>query len=505
MKRECSRCVVAAIAVFSLLALALPAWAQQGAIQVTCLDGSGNALKDVKVVIINLLTNKSKDEKSNGQGIASFDKLEDAVYRVVGRKEGFAPGFHELVEVRGASAPVTLKLEAGADRKLHFEDPLLEKNAAALLQQGLGAYQQNNLPEAEKIFRQSLEINPSSAEGLYYLGATLLRQSRFDDAAETWKKAEAAAGVLKKLPSKTPAGQPNPYETIEQNVRQQLQQMPIFKAESAFKAKKYEEAAVLYAEAAKAFPTNPDLHANRARALTQAMKWDEAIAAVDRALELKTGDASLAGLRKTIVGMKENEAIQKAQGLLNAGNKMLGSDDASGALGKYEEANTLIAAERQAPIWRQIGRALAKLERRDEAEAAFRKSIELAPEGSLAEYQMAFAQFYLDGKKFEQAVDVMADPRSAGDRSPEQVLVDLAERVKNQEPRLAEAALERVIQLNPANANAYYDLGRLYFAEGKEKDARTLELLNKFVEIGTDQAKLEDAKGLLYVVSKRSQ
>jgi tetratricopeptide (TPR) repeat protein len=505
MKKECSRRVVAAIAVFSLLALALPAWAQQGGLQVTCVDASGGALKDVKVVIINLLTKKSKDEKSNGQGIAAFDKLDDAVYRVVGRKEGFAPAFHEFVDMRGASASVTLKFEAGADRKLHFEDPLLEKNAAALLQQGLGAYQQNDLPGAEKLFRQSLEINPSSAEGLYYLGATLLRQSRFDDAAETWKKAEAVAAVLKKLPSTAPAGKANPYETIEQNVGQQLQQMPIFKAESAFKAKKYEEAAVLYAEAAKAFPTNPDLHANRARALTQSKKWDEAIAAVDKALELKPGDASLAGLRKTIAGLKENEAIQKAQGLLDAGNKMLGSGDAAGALGKYEEANTLIAAEKQAPIWRQIGRALAKLERRDEAEAAFRKSIELAPEGSLAEYQMAFAQFYLDGKKFEQAVDVMADPRSAGDRSPEQVLTDLAERVKNQEPRLAEAALERVIRLNPANANAYYDLGRLYFAEGKEKDARTLELLNRFVEIGTDQAKLEDAKGLLYVVSKRSQ
>jgi tetratricopeptide (TPR) repeat protein len=190
--------------------------------------------------------------------------------------------------------------------------------------------------------------------------------------------------------------------------------------------------------------------------------------------------------------------------VLDEGSKMLQSGDAAGALAKFEEANRL-ASEKQPVIWRQIGRAQGKLGRQEEAEAAFRKSIELAPAANVGEYQMSFAQFYLDIKKFEQAVDVMADPRSAGDRSPEQVLMELAARVKNQEPRLAEAALERVIKLNPDNADAHYDLGRLYFAEGKEKDARTLELLNRFVEIGTDPDKLDDAKGLLIVVSKRSK
>ena len=502
MKRECSRRIVTALAVVALLVPALPVWAQQGGIQVTCQDASGGAVKDVKVAIFNLLTKKAKDAKSNSQGIAAFDKLDDGVYRVVGRKEGLAPALHEFVAVKGSSGSATLKFEAGADRKFYFEDPLIEKNAAALLQQGVQASQQGNFPEAEKLLGQALEINPSLAEGLYYLGVAQLQQSRFDDAAATWKQAEALAEVMKALP--TPAGQQNSYEAISQNVRNLLPQMPVFKAEAAFKLKKYAEAAALYAEAAKTVQGSPELYANMGRALTQAGRYDEALAAVGRAIELKPGDASLASLQKAIAGMKENEAIKKAQGLLDEGNKMLQSGDAAGALAKFEEANRL-ASEKQAVIWRLIGRARAKLDRQEEAEAAFRKSIELAPAANVGEYQMSFAQFYLDVKKFEQAVDVMADPRSAGDRSPEQVLTDLAARVKNQEPRLAEAALERVIQINPANADAYYDLGRLYFAEGKEKDARTLELLNKFVEIGTDQGKLDDAKGLLIVVSKRSK
>jgi len=502
MKKECSRRIVTALAVVSLLVLALPAWAQQGGIQVKCLDASGNAVKDVKVVVFNLLTQKAKDAKSNSQGIAAFNKLDDGIYRVVGRKEGFAPALYEFVEVKGSSGSAALKLEAGADRKFYFEDPLIEKNAAALLQQGMQASQQSNFPEAEKLLRQALEINPSLAEGLYYLGVVQLQQSRFDDAAATWKQAESLAEVLKALP--VPAGQPNSYEAIAQNVQKLLPQMPVFKAEAAFKQKKYAEAAALYAEAAKTVQGDPDLYGNMGRALAQAGKYDEALAAVGRALELKPGDASLASLQKTITGMKENEAIKKAQVVLDEGSKMLQSGDAAGALAKFEEANRL-ASEKQPVIWRQIGRAQRKLGRQEEAEAAFRKSIELAPAANVGEYQMSFAQFYLDIKKFEQAVDVMADPRSAGDRSPEQVLMELAARVKNQEPRLAEAALERVIKLNPDNADAHYDLGRLYFAEGKEKDARTLELLNRFVEIGTDPDKLDDAKGLLIVVSKRSK
>ncbi|MDR0843326.1 MAG: tetratricopeptide repeat protein, partial [Acidobacteriota bacterium] len=69
----------------------------------------------------------------------------------------------------------------------------------------------------------------------------------------------------------------------------------------------------------------------------------------------------------------------------------------------------------------------------------------------------------------------------------------------------AEAALERVIKLNPANADAYYDLGRLYFSDGKEKDSRTKELLNRYVEIGKDASKVEEVQGLLIIVNRRSK
>ena len=106
-------------------------------------------------------------------------------------------------------------------------------------------------------------------------------------------------------------------------------------------------------------------------------------------------------------------------------------------------------------------------------------------------------------KKFDEAIGVLTDPKAEG--SPEQTLTDLAKTWKNKEPNFAIAALEKVIMLNPANADAYFDLGQLYYIDGKSKDSRTKELLNKYVEIGKDADKIQGAKDMLVIVNKRSK
>ena len=110
---------------------------------------------------------------------------------------------------------------------------------------------------------------------------------------------------------------------------------------------------------------------------------------------------------------------------MEEGNKLLKEEDAAGALKKFEEAKALVPQDKQSPLWKQIGQSQAKLNRQEEAIAAFKKSIELAPADKASDYQMAFAQFYLDIKKFEEAVDVMADSKAVGSKSPEQALLDL--------------------------------------------------------------------------------
>ena len=165
----------------------------------------------------------------------------------------------------------------------------------------------------------------------------------------------------------------------------------------------------------------------------------------------------------------------------------------------------MVSQDKQSPLWRQIAKAQVKLNQPDAAIASYKKSIELAPADKVAEYRDSFAQYYLENKKYEDAVDVLADPKTAGTKSPEQVLLDLAKTAKNKDPKLAEAALERVIKTNPANADAYFDLGQMYYADGKEKDIRTKELLTKFVEVGKDPDRIENAKNILIMINRRTK
>jgi hypothetical protein len=60
------------------------------------------------------------------------------------------------------------------------------------------------------------------------------------------------------------------------------------------------------------------------------------------------------------------------------------------------------------------------------------------------------------------------------------------------------------LTINPQNADVYFELGQLYYLDGKAKDNRTKELLAKYIQIGKDQDKLKRANDLLVVISRRN-
>ena len=502
MKINSCRYLFVCLFSLSVLLFALPSYADNGTLQVKCLEASGTPSQNAKVVIVNMINQKAKDKKSDAQGAAEFAKLEDGVYRVFARKDGFVPALFEFAVLKGSSESVTLNLVAGADKKLYFEDQAEEQRANQFLRQGLDAAKQNKYEEAEKLFSQALEINPSSVETLYFFGVTNLQEAKFDRAVELLNQAVKVSDALKALPSNA-AANPNPYDVISRNAKQNLKQMPAYRGEYALRQKNWDLALKAFSEAIKDSPDNPDNYSNMAIALTNTGKLDEALAAADKAIQLKPGEKSYVDMKSRIAARKENAMIEKAQALMIEGNKLLQDGDAAGALKKFEEAKGMIKEDRQAPLWMQIGKAQAKLNQEEAAVAAYKKSMELAPADKLGDYRKAFAQFYLDGKKFDEAIGVLADPKAEG--SPEQVLMDLAKTWKNKEPNFAIAALEKVIKLNPANADAYFDLGQLYYIDGKSKDSRTKELLNKYVEIGKDADKIQGAKDMLVIVNKRSK
>ena len=503
MKIDSCKYFVVCFISFSFLFFALPGFADNGTLEVKCVDPSGSPAPNVKVVIANLVAQKEKEKKSDPQGVAEFTKLEDGTYRAFGRKDGFVPALYEFVVLKGGKESVTLKFQAGVDKKLYFEDPAEGQRAITFLKQGIDLLGQNKIVDAEKPINLSLDINPSNPVAIYYLAVSSLQQSKYDEVVSLLNKTIQMSEMMKALP---PVDSTLPtYDQVYQGATKLLKQIPAFKGDDAVRKKNYDEAIADYTEAIKSNPDNPEYYANLAIALANANKFDDALASIDKALQLKPGDKTYTDNKAKIVERKDRATLVKAQAIMEEGDKLLEADDAAGAIKRFEEARSMIQEDKQAPLWKRIARAQAKLNQQDAAIAAFKKSIELAPAKDVPDYRNAFAQFYLDQRKYDEAISILADSKAAGSQSPEQTLWDLVKTWKNKEPNFAMAALERIIQINPANADAYFELGQLCYIEGKAKDSRTKELLTKYLEIGKDPSNIQGAKDMLVIVNKRSK
>jgi tetratricopeptide (TPR) repeat protein len=497
MKINICRSLFLCFVAFSVLFLALPAFAET-VLQVKCVDVSGAPVKDVKVVALPLKPpSKMKDKKSDAQGVAEF-KLEEGAYRVFGRKEGLEPAFYEFAILKGSPVSATLKFTPGADKKLYFEDPAEEKKAQDLLVQGLQALKENKFPAAEKLIADSIAIAPSNAEAFYYLAVTRLQQQKYDEGLQTLDKTMEVASAWMTLPSSAPPGSPNPYEQVYKSAQNVKTKLPGIRAEDALRSKNYDQAVKEFSSLIKANPNEPDFHANLAVAQYNLRKYDEAIAAIDAAIKLKPG--AYEDVKKTILAQKEKSQLEQAQAFLDQGTKLLQDGDAAAALKKFEEAKAMVAAQdRHWPIWRQIGKAQGKLNQQEAAVASFKKAIELAPADKQADCRNALAQYYLELKKYDDAVDVIADPKS---ESPEKALLGVAKTTYSKEPKMARAALERVLKINPDNLDAAFDLGQLIYYD-KDDNARAKELLTRYIDKGQDADKVGKAKDMMVLLNRR--
>ena len=179
---------------------------------------------------------------------------------------------------------------------------------------------------------------------------------------------------------------------------------------------------------------------------------------------------------------------------------MFDSGDFAGALKQYEEILPTVPEKNQPSIWFQIARSQAKLKQPDKAIQSFKRAIELAPDN--ADYRKTLAQYYLDEKRFEEALELYADSRGSGSQSPEQTLFARRELSNEGNSQVAQLAFEKVLKLNPQNAEVYYQLGMIHYYDKNDKRAK--ELLTKYLELGKQKDHLENTKSVLVVLKKRS-
>jgi tetratricopeptide (TPR) repeat protein len=482
---------------FALLFLALPGMAEESALKIKCVDASGSAVAGAKVNVFHMKSQKKQEKKSDPQGTAEFIKLENGAYRVCAHKDGLAPALLEFVVLPEFKDDITLTMAAGNDKKLYFEDQVEEKAAFDLYSQGVGLLKQSKMAEGQKLIAESLKINPSNPEALFYFSHDLQSQGKFEEAFESFDKAEKYAKIFSAIyPARDQA-----YQAIIRSAQEAKKMIPVKKGEAALKQKDYNLAIKLFSEAIQNDPKQAEAHANLAIALSYIEKYDEALASIDKAMQIKPG--AFDNIKKNIETRKGNAGIGKAQVLLDEGKKLINDGDAAAALLKFEEARPMVPKDRECVVIREIARAQAKLNKPEAAIESFKKSIELAPADKIEEYKNAFAMFYIDQSKFEDALNVLVDPNASGD--PEGTLLQLAKKTKDKQPLLAETALERVVKNNPGNIDAGFDLGELYYFDGKQKDALTKDLLTKYVENGKDDAKLERAKNMLIIINRRAK
>jgi tetratricopeptide (TPR) repeat protein len=476
-------------------------------IDIQCVDASGNAVSGARVVLQSF-GGKPREQKSDGKGKASFSKIEDGVFRIVGRKEGFDPTLHEFLVLKGSGAQnVTLQFKAGdLQKQLYFENQAQQQKSIELLNQGVQAMQAGKFVDAEKPIQQSIELYPSNPDGFFNLAIAYLQQQKWEQGEEALKKASQISTVLAELP--TTGGAANPYKEMIQRVQDIQSKLPGLKqrsvADKLLADKRFDEAAVKYREILQASPEkDPDLLYNLAIALGNARKYDDAIAALDQGIQLKPTEKAYQDLKKQLIDFKQNAVLIEGQKGLDEGKKLYDAGDYAGALKKFEALLPTIPEKNQGAIWYQIAVTLAQLKQPDKAITAFKKAMELSP--TSAEYRKTLAQYYLNEKRYQDALELYADPKSAGSQPLDQVLFALGEKLSSQgNSEVAQLAFERALAANASHAEAHYELGMLLYY-GKKNDKRARDLLTKYVAM-TDAKKdhVDNAKTVLVVIKKRS-
>uniref|UniRef100_A0A7V4G8W8 Tetratricopeptide repeat protein n=1 Tax=Desulfobacca acetoxidans TaxID=60893 RepID=A0A7V4G8W8_9BACT len=108
--------------------------------------------------------------------------------------------------------------------------------------------------------------------------------------------------------------------------------------------------------------------------------------------------------------------------------------------------------------------ALARLERPEEALAAFRQAIQLAPGEVILQQELA--AFYFERNRYQDALKILE--HLAQTRPPDEVTLYYLGRIYQERHQTdkALAAMERVYALNPTVVEVYHSLGTLYGEKG---------------------------------------
>jgi tetratricopeptide (TPR) repeat protein len=337
-------------------------------------------------------------------------------------------------------------------------------------------HQRRELAEAERIYRQILELDPRHADSLHLLGVLAHQVGRNDIAVELIRKAIAA--------DKRPAAYHSNLGTAYQALG------------------KLDEAVASYEQALALDPALAEAQMNLGAVLEAQGKQDEAEARFRRALALRPNLAeahvNLGNIQQAQGKLEEAVASHERAMALKPefAEAFFNHANALQTLGKLEEAvasyqRALALKPGMAEFHGNLGNALLAQNKLDDAEACYEQALTLKPDYAEAWYNLG---------NLRQAEDRLAEAAACYERAI-QLKPQLSEAHYNlgntlhSLDRLDEAAasFERALALRPEYAEAHYNLGCVLedldrLDEALARIARALEIKPDYPQARFGQA-----------------
>jgi tetratricopeptide (TPR) repeat protein len=346
----------------------------------------------------------------------------------------------------------------------------------SMLANALQFHQRGQLPEAERIYRQILAIDPRHAESLHLLGTLAHQVGREDVAVELIGKAievdkrqaayhsnlgtvlqaignldEAAASYERALALKPDLAE------AQMNLGSVLQAQG-----------KLDEAEALFKQALALRPDLAEIHVNLGNIFQAQGKLEEAAASEERALALKP---------------------DCAEAHYNLGNVLQVQGKLDEAVARYERALTLKPDLPE--IYGNLGNAFQAQNRLDDALVCYQRALTLKPDYADACYNLGNA--LQKTSKLDDAVACYACALALKPQLPEAHYA-LGNALHSQD-KLEEsiACFERALALKPDYAEAHYNLGCVLKDLGRLEEA--LAQMRQAVELKPDyfQARFGEA------------
>jgi tetratricopeptide (TPR) repeat protein len=236
-----------------LLALALPAAAQNRAIKGKVTDEKGQPIADAQITIQGMDMARTLNAKSNkkGEWIYILGLQFGGSYRVIVHKAGYQPQFKPNINPQsGDEIAVDFTLVAGQDQKLPFEMTEAERKEFE---------KQNEQQTKRKQFSEEVKT-------FYENGVKLGDEGKYAEAIEEFNKA------LEKVPDQA---------VIIGRI-----------GEAYMKLGKYEESLANYKKALELDPNNPSLFTNMGVVLSKLGKTEESQEAFKKAAALNPAGAA---------------------------------------------------------------------------------------------------------------------------------------------------------------------------------------------------------------------